>query len=527
MSAATTFATIPAFQTVAQPQAPVKETKKTKQAKVQTEAKKPVKYISDFTSKYIAVKRLGKNNKGKVVIKKQAPRVVASSLKNIDSKALEFDNQIQQLKADLAKIDPQDAQSRLEINKKLDVIKEKRSKLYEGAVDINRFDFIRDFEAAKGDASRVEDPELRGYLEILSKNQEGKLLKSVDEKTLKNLVDRFGFKSDISIKQYADMFGGVLKDSPTIRTLIFNNVFDHPVMLDKNGNKVVKKIGKKGTTEEYQLSYLRRSYERLDAVLASLVKQVPEQNIIAGILNLEITENHYTDNVQAVYQKFTAATGDQKQFAKSLTKTEKALYGVYQKYLNLIKTLKDYDLAKDFNTYSAAVTAYDQIKVMQVNDSSIQAFLESVVVILSALHKIPLKPTQAKPDQKFADGIDCKVLERFMKMSKIQLGKDARPKLLQCAQAGAKLEFVEQKRDENTKKLIPLNFNQFKIEDVNSVETDKDMYSSDRFAKLGTITEVQSTKIQRVALGLRLVSELKKVIAEGQLSGQSVFNIIA
>lgn len=527
MSATTTFATMPTFQTAAQPQAPVKEMKKTKQAKVQTEAKKPVKYISDFTSKYIAVKRLGKNSKGKVVIKKHAPRIIAGSLNSIDKKALEFDNQIQQLKTELANIDPQDAKSRLEINKKLEVIKEKRAKLYEGAVDINSFAFIRDFEAAKGDASKVSDPELRGYLEILSKNSEGKLLRSVDENVLKVLIDRFGFESDISIKQYAKMFDDILKDSPSVRTLIFNNVFDHPYMLDKNGNKVVKKIGKKNATEDYQLSYLTRSYDRLDAVLASLVKDVPEQNIINGILDLEIKEQKFNDvTLQTVYQKFVGATGDQKQFVKGLTKSEKVLYALYQKYTNLIKVLKTYELKKDFNAYAAAVTAYDQVKTSVINDSSVQAFLESVVMVLANLHKIPIK-TQAVSGQKFADGIDCKILDRFFKTSKIQLGKDAKSKLLQCAQTGAKLEFVEQKRDENTKKLIALNFNQFKIDDINNLETDKDMYSADRFAKLGTITELQTSKIQRIALGLRLVSELKGVIAEGQLSGQTVFNIMA
>lgn len=519
---------------VAQPQASVQEMKKPKVSKAHDEAKKPIKYISEFTSKYIAVKRMGKNKEGKTVVKKHAPKILSRSYQDLDTKSNQIDIKLKEIQDKIDQLPISDSASRETLKKEQKKLATQKANLYKGIIDINRFKFVKDFDKSNGDINNVTDPELRGYLEILNKS------KQIDQAALKDLIDRFEFKNESKFLSYVAKFNEILKDEETIKTLIFNNTFEHPVMIGSDGKPVIKKIGKKQDgKQEYQYSYLVRSYKYFDTILATLVEgKNTDENILAWVIDQEIKNNPEIAPVKQGEQVLDVKTCMQaiklNDAAKLKGRREKKLLAIYNKTANLIKILKTYPkLAANFNDYMAAIEIYNQAKSIEIKSTDIASFLGSVVSVLSKLHQIKIIGS-AKKEIKYADGIDVKLLDRFVKASDVQFCKDTKTKLIQCAQNGKQIVVLDKKRTQTVKnekgediiKVVPLEYFEFTQDEFEKMDQDKDFYSSNRYSKLGSITQfTNATKTQKVALGLRLVSELKRIIPEMQLEGQQTLII--
>ena len=126
-----------------------------------------------------------------------------------------------------------------------------------------------------------------------------------------------------------------------------------------------------------------------------------------------------------------------------------------------------------------------------------------------------------------------------MHVSDIKLKSEVRKKLRECALAGQMIQQVEQQfetkqlkvKDKETGEFktkqvasdMKLDANQFLKEDINILESVETMYDTDKYDRIGKFGEFKASKSWRVALALRLLKEIKFIIADGQSKGQNQF----
>ena len=131
------------------------------------------------------------------------------------------------------------------------------------------------------------------------------------------------------------------------------------------------------------------------------------------------------------------------------------------------------------------------------------------------------------------------IFNDFMHESGMRLKADVKKKLRECALTGQQIQQVEQQYEtkqlkvkdkatgqQKTKQVasdMKLAANQFLREDINILESVETMYDTDKYDRIGKISEYKASKAWHVALALRLLKEIKYTIAEGQAKGQTQF----
>ena len=465
---------------------------------------KPINLITSFASKYIAVPIYGTTKKNERVLKHSAPRIVGKLRSKSDTSFIKIRKQLTDLQKELKELSPDAVDKRQEIEKKITTLSTKQAKLFDNVIEIDKFNFIKEIESAEGNFDKIIDPELKGLISIFN----SKMSKEEKETTFKTLVDRFGFKqTNAKFQEYPKIFKEVVSDDKKYQVKMFNNNFEHPYLIDENGNKIPKKIGKEG---EFMKSYLKRSYEYFDKILEQVVKGTKIEKIFDAILKSEEKKKKINKKtILDVFSKLEEAKGDKEEMKKimksfNLSKDETITLNIIKSTDSLINELKTYEkLSSDFEKYQndnkIYKSAVDDLKSIKAD--SMEEFLISITKILTKLHQIKL---------------DELVLDEFIKKSEIKLPKTFKKRLLKCIEEEKEIEIVEDtKLEKDDDRFLKSEFEKLGEKD--------DLYDISKFDKFGKILDIEAAKSVRIAVGLRIVSELKKIINEKQLEGINTF----
>lgn len=466
---------------------------------------KPLTSITNYTTKFISTPIYKYTKDNKKVLRHGAPRIIGKLRTKTDSDSLKIDAKIKELEKQSKELAKEDSQGREDIKKKIEDLENKKKRLFDNVVEIDKFDFIKDFENSEGVIDRINDPELRGLINILSD-------KKSNETSIKKIVDNFRFKQNkFKFDDYPKLFKEVLDNYEKYQVKIFNNTFTHPDM-EKDGKKIPKKIG--GKEGEFMKSYVKRNYKYFDEILKSIVEG-KEDLIMKDVLkkfSKEIGFKLNKTNAEKIQNNYDKKLS--KEELKEFTKEEIKVMNVLKSTKSLIEELKTYEkLKEEYKSYTKNIEIYEKAKKMTISASSPEEFIKSIVEILIELKPIKLNEI---------------VLNTFIKRSDIKLSKTFKKKLVGCIENEKEIEIIEDEYEEKTdkkgkkkqvKKAKILDETQFYKSEFEIFETPKEeLYDINKYAKFGNIVKCENKTI-RTAIGLRLVSELKKTIIEKQLNG--------
>ena len=475
---------------------------------------KPTKSLERLLNAYFAKPIYGKDGK----IRRAAPRITVKALKDIDAKSLRngYQEKTKLLKERLDALPITDAQGRKDIQAQIDAVKKEEARLYENLINISAFDFMREFESCNGDVSKILDPELRGYITILGNK--------IDKETFKKLIDKFGFAKTAN-KDYPKIYKKMMENNK-YKMKIFNASFTHPDMKDKNGKLIPRKIKAKNSTgEETMKLYLKRFCKYFDMVLEKVVAGTDAAQIIATAMTKYVQEQGYQVNIQEVWTKATTQIQGQK---VKYDKATRELIGIYHSVKSMIEELVQYpNLKNEYPIYTSKLNQFNQIKAAELRSADNITLLQSFCQIVKAYDALQIK------------GFSDLIFNDFIHESGMKLKADVKKKLRECALTGQQIQQVEQQyetkqlktkvkgtEEYKTKQVasdMNLAVNQFLREDINILESVETMYDTDKYDRIGKISEYKASKAWHVALALRLLKEIKYAIAEGQAKGQIQF----
>ena len=492
----------------------------------QSKTSKPTKSLEKLLIAYFSKPYYGKDGK----IRRVAPKIIVKALKDIDAKSLKNGYQ-EKLKALQEKKDAlplTDAQGRTDIDKQIESLKKEQDRLYENLINISSFDFVKEFERCNGDVNQILDPELRGYITILGDK--------INKETFKKLIDKFKF-AKVENKDYAKILKDMLNNNK-YKMKIFNASFTHPDMKNKQGQAIPRKIkAKDAKGDETMKLYLKRFCKYFDWVFEQLVKGTDANQIIISAMNNYASEQaakektakvkHYSNiNIQDVWNKAIAPKqpGEKPKYDKAT----RELIGIYHSVKSMIDELKEYpNLNTEYQKYITRLQQFEQIKAIQLRTGDNITLLQSFCQIVKSCETLQI--------DKFPE----MVFDDFMHASDMKLKPEVKKRLRECALAGQMIQQVEQQfetkqlkvKDKETGEFktkqvasdMKLAANQFLKEDINVLESVETMYDTDKYDRIGKFGDFKASKAWRVALALRLLKEVKYVIAEGQAKGQNQF----
>ena len=513
---------IPQQPVVQQPvQQPVKQAKAPKAVK----NSKPTKSLEKLLTNYFG-KPYSKDGK----TRRAAPRIIVKALADIDAKSMKngYQDKIKALKEKYDSLPTTDAQGRNSIQEQIDKVKKEEARLYGNLTRIPSFEFMKEFESCNGDVSKILDPELRGYITILGNK--------IDKDVFKKLIDKFNF-TKVESKDYAKILTKIL-NTDKYKMKIFNASFTHPDMRNKQGQVIMKKIKKQGAADEPMKLYLKRFCRNFETVLAHIaMNDMKPEDIVLGAMksyiqdkaNLEKNNKvkYYTNvNLQDVWNK--AITPVVKGQEPKYDKATRELIGVFHSVKSMIEELSKYpNLAAEYQGYITRLQTFEQIKTIPLRTADDISLLQSLCDIVKACSSIGI------------EGFQDLIFNDFIQESGIKFKPEIKKKLRECAISGDRIQLVEQQfetvelktkvkgTDEHKTKQVAKNMklaaNQFLREDISVLESVETMYDTDKYDRIGKISEYKASKAWHVALALRLLKEIKYVIAEGQARGQNQF----
>jgi len=481
----------------------------------QSKASKPTKSLEKLLIAYFSKPYYGKDGK----VKRVAPKIIVKALKDIDAKSLKngYQEKLKSLQEKKDALPLTDAQGRTDIDKQIESLKKEQNRLYENLINISSFDFIKEFERCNGDVNQILDPELRGYITILGDK--------INKEVFKKLIDKFKF-AKVENKDYAKILKDML-NSNKYKMKIFNASFTHPDMKNKQGQSIPRKIkAKDAKGDETMKLYLKRFCKYFDWVFEQLVKGTDANQIIISAMNNYMNEKKYQVNIQDVWNK--AITPAQPGVKPKYDKPTRELIGIYHSVKSMIDELKEYpNLKVEYQGYITRLQQFEQIKAMTLRTGDNITLLQSLCQIVKSCESLQIK------------GFSEMVFDDFMHVSDIKLKSEVRKKLRECALAGQMIQQVEQQfetkqlkvKDKETGEFktkqvasdMKLDANQFLKEDINILESVETMYDTDKYDRIGKFGEFKASKSWRVALALRLLKEIKFIIADGQSKGQNQF----
>jgi hypothetical protein len=474
------------------------------------QSSKPTKSLERFLNVYLAKPVYARTKQNKPIIKRSAPKIIVKSLKELDDKSLKegYQKKLIELRSKYDSLLPTDAAGRASLQEQIDRLQSLQSKLYSNLKNISSFDFVKEIEACNLDVSKITDPELRGYIEILGSKQ-------LEKETIKRLIDKFKFEK-IQKKNVNEEFKGLFKDNK-YRLKIFNSSFTHPDMKNKQGELVYRKLKHDSKPETMKL-YLKRFCKYFDDVLSMLVSGNKAEVILPSILNKHIQLHQMKVNGNEVWQKCVQYKPEDK---IKYTKDEKELINLYTSVKTILEELKEYpNLAAEYPNYNNKVKMYEMNIRAELKTTDSQSFLQSLVSIIKSFEPLELNDI---------------ILGDFLKAANIRMKPEIKKKLRSCIINQQLPEVVEQQYsvkiikkngkdvEKHEPKVMNLLPNQFLSSDVNVFETVDTMYDIDKYAKIGRIVKLNDNapKSWYVALALRILKECKYIIQDAQLNGQS------
>lgn len=482
--------------------------------------------IKDFVTKYLVKQIEIINKNGKKVVKHQAPTIKGISLSKLLKDYNDYKQEIERLSLEYNKIPLNDTVNKNKVAEQIESLKLKMQRLVENTIDINGFDFINEFKKVKGYTDGITDPTLLGLITMLS-------AKNADVNAIiKMIVEKYKFNKEETIesKNYPSELRNILiENNDRFYVKIFNNSVTHPFMLDKDGKQIPRKIGvKKGTQKlDYMKSYIMRSYNSkyfrtiVDCIATGVPfnKEVTLKNIATEYIN----EKKYVNSPQEVLNVLM-------QHYMKKPEELKALNIVAKEHLDIINFLKSYDklidellkytnLKAEYSVFCANYKIYEDVKKMEIKTTSTFDFLVSMLEILKALRKIKL---------------DDEVLSEFIKQNEVRLPKSFKKNIMECIDKNTPIKLVDDTKKEEVEKdgkkkakdKIKTEYYEFLKSDIDKMGTPKgDCYDYKKYSKIGSIVNNDINMIPlvitpnvKIALGLRIIIELKSIINEYQLN---------
>ena len=484
----------------------------------QTKQSKPTKSFEQFLNKYVCKDIYTKDKKGKVVKRRTAPKVWIKLQQSLIDKSIKegYQKKIRELTERRDALPSKDAEGINRINKQIEEIELKQSKLFDNNIELFKLDFVKEYIEAKGDISKITDAELRGYLTVFGNE--------INAELFKKYIDKFNFDTSRE-KKYAEVMKRLL-DSDKYKLKIFNSTFTHPNMLDENNKPIMRKIGNK---EEPMQLYMKRFCKYFDSILKNVIKGEDKDKIIKYFITKFLKDEQkkeFKDEDYKTVKEYAEAKKEKKDM--KVEKHIKVAYGLYMSFNSTIDELSKYPKLKDeLDEYQDKIKAYDKIKKIEFKHETNQELLQSLIKVLHELKEFKLHEM---------------VFNDFMKIIDFKFKPEVKKKFMKCVEEGDKIEIVEQEYEEvskgkktkttkQVKKQMNLDETQFLIDDVNIFKPVEVIYNSDKYNKMGNLVDVdlsnlKNAKVWHVSLCLRVISEVKRVIAEGQLKGQQQFTIV-
>ena len=469
---------------------------------------KPSKTCESFLNRYVFRPVYGKNKAGRTVIKRAAPKIQFKSLKAIDSKSLRerYQSRLAELRTKQSTLSPSDAEGRKAIHDQIEHITQQQAKLYDATVNVNNFGFVKEVQMCEGNVSRIHDPELRGYLTILGNK--------IGTDDFKLLVDNLHL-SRAEVKDYA----GIMKNLLTgdrYKLKLFNMSFTHPPLNNKKGEQVNTKFG--GDKLVAMQSYMKRLCKQFDIVLKAVKEDKNEDDIIFTVILNQLNRKSIDDEIWDKCKSQPATIEERRKI--KYTKEEREIINIYNSTKTTIDELIRYPrLKQEYAGYMTALAKFEKIQTMSFNAASDEDLLNSLAKILRELKAI---------------GLMDAVMTDYLKCADIKFRPDDKKKFIQCVENGERIQIVEQeyetvdsKRPTKPKqKVMELESNQFTNEQVHILKPVNNEYDMEKYEKIGKILDVEVSKMWYVALGMRLITELRHVVMCGQLQGQQQFTAV-
>ena len=481
---------------------------------------KPIAAIASYSTKYLVQPTYGYNKKDEQIIKHQEPSIAGKVRAKIDEDYRAINDQILKLSLDAKSLKFEQFDERGKIEKEIEALKNKQARLVSGnLIELDKFDFITEFEACKGYVDKLTDPTLIGLINLLSR-------KDIDRnEIIKILIDKYDFNDERTTesKEYPQMFKDILNDAEKYNVKIFNNSVRHPIMKDKLGNPIIRKIGvKKDATPEYMLSYIMRPYPYFNGIVKFVVDGVSDEQIMISIINSEIRKRNSKSDYRVIldnYSKLATATeADAKALSKTISKDDMSIINILKSAASAIKELRTYEyLKQDYAIYDANQKIYKYARELPISTETTFDFMVSVTRILRELYKIKL---------------DDEIFSEFIKQSGIKIPKSFKKNVLRCVAENKDIMMIDDTPKEEGKKpeKILLDYYQFLKSDFDKMGTPKgECFDVDKYAKFSAIINPmiyeQLTKNVKIALGLRIVIEIQRIIMKQQLNGNYDFII--
>lgn len=490
----------------------------------------PGSFMTKFISNHL---KLGKIKNAKLL----SPKFSFVSCKNNDIK---MKASIAKLKSDLIALrsKPKDELEINNVTAREDIKDlEERIKTLEktgfeskNVINVNNYQFIssligvlntsNDFAAI---TSNIYDAELRGLLDMAVKgsfNNPKKLKKDVpkptDEDKFEHIVKTLGL-TKLSDKNSVvhDKFVELISDMDRFRIKVFNMCFEHPVIKSEEGKRDVK-------------SYLLKSYKHMDEIMDSFAYDDDEITIVNKILEnnreIEISTNEgkkkviipigvrnlIRDNV------FEESLGEV--LSKEVKTAAKQLNAIVKNTRTFITYLSKFDKEKfkhNVDAYFDIVSKLKNTISYKPSTKSVQDLVISYVRVLRFLRSMDKRPDIEMRNNKEVKNatLDKSFMKDFNLMVPIKFSKKVKDKILKCVKENIEVQFVEVSTDVT-----------FTLEEFSNLQENDEVYDRNTYAKFGSIIGVKLPKNIRIAIGLRLVSELLRSVKDFELQHKNKDN---
>ena len=414
-------------------------------------------------------------------------------------------------------------EKREELKKKINDEQKRLNHMLENIIEIDKFEFINELVEASNTCKDSElehmiiDPELRGLISILNstvdvdesvdKEHKKEEKKKAESEVFKRLIRRLNFESSIGKKQIAEIFIKCIQSDAKFKTKIFNNNFEIPNIIKNDGTVAMSGITGKSAAPVPLKDYLKNVCKYFDEVLKEYVAGKSKEELIEMVLDYELSDakvkklkiEKFKDRILANYSegqieaKISASKETLKEFKNNVKKICKVLKSVenFIKYMDKFEksTLKD-----SYKKYNAVWS--DIAKIIKSfkfkSESTIEDYIKEIVKVLSKIKGVD-------------DKLHMIIFKDFINSLPSKLSNKTKAKLVKCIEEDIEPEFVEKAEKEHE-----FTSAEFKYLD----SPDEELYDKSVYAKFGTIEGVKLSKPIRIALGLRIVSEIKMRILE-------------
>ena len=452
----------------------------------------------------------------------KAPKINCINRKDMSEK---YFKKLTALKAEFKNVSTKD-EKYAELSKQIEDEQKRVNKMLENVVEIDKFEFVNELIKAAAVSkdedleNAIFDPELRGLISIMNstieidssvdKDKKKEEKKKAETEMFKKLVKRFNFESSMGKKQIVDIFLKNLQSESKFKTKIFNNAFEAPEII-KDGKVAMSGITSKSKAPLALKDYLKNTCKYFDEVLKAYIEGKSEDELREMVLDYELSDARAKKlKVEKVRSKILKEyqngplelniSGATKEVQKEFKLIVKRICQTLKSVDGFIKHINKYDKSKLEDSYEK----YEKIckslnKIIKSfkfkSDASIEDHITEIIKVLAEIKKI---------DED--DKLYMIIFKDFINDLPSKLSNKTKNKMIKCIEEGETPKFVEQA----SKNEFEFTKDEFKYLD----SPDEELYDKSIYAKFGTIEGVKLSKSVRVALGLRIVSEIKSKIAE-------------